>query len=220
MSLIDPNLFKAEPEVSDGRPFAPAGPAGPGPEVANFRDSRGMTLVVCILLVLAMLANGAFALATSWNPDDVELLGAVGFGVMCITLPQFIMLMVWFYRANKNARSIATGLETTPGWAVGYFFIPVLSWFRPYQTMSEIWRSAHSPLSWKTLDDPVILRVWWGAWLAGAIGGLAANLLFGGGGVALWIATAFSIVADGITLVLIRQVAARQWENKDQSVFD
>lgn len=220
MSLIDPNLFKAEPEVSGDRPFSTGRLAGPQPDVANFRDFRGLTLVVCILLVLSILANGGYALAAGAMPDDLELLGAVGVGVACFTLPAFILLMVWFYRATKNARAIASGIETTPGWAVGYFFIPVLSWFRPYQTMSEIWRSAHSPLSWKTLDDPIILRVWWGVWLAGAIGGLAANLWFGGDGVALWIATAFSIAADAITLVLIRQVAARQWENKDQSVFD
>ena len=43
MSLIDPNLFKAEPEVSDGRPFAPAGAAEAAPDLSAFRDPRPLT---------------------------------------------------------------------------------------------------------------------------------------------------------------------------------
>lgn len=219
MSQIDKSLFKDEPQTGGGSPFgayAQAPPSGVG-----FKDPRGLTTAVSVMIVLSMLANAAFVLTAILMPADPIVLGGIALAVMCITFPQFVMLMIWFYRANKNARAISNGLETTPGWAVGFFFVPVLSWFRPYLTMSEIWRSAQSPLSWKSLDDPIILRIWWGCWLAGAIGGMVANFGSDGGlGPLIWIATAFAIAADGITLHLIRIVAARQWENKDQSVFD
>ncbi len=219
MSPIDPNLFKGDPEAGNATLFASAyGQAAPSG--VGFKDARGLTRIVCILLVLAILANGALAVTIVLAGTDQVLIGGMAMAVICITFPQFIMLMGWFYRATKNARAISNGLETTPGWAVGFFFVPVLSWFRPYQTMSEIWRSAQSPLSWKSLDDPLILRIWWGCWLAGAIGGLVANFSSKSMGPLIWIATALSMAADGVTFHLIRTVAARQWENKDQSVFD
>jgi hypothetical protein len=219
VSLIDPSLFKGEPEAGGGSPFGAYAKAPP-PTGVGFKDARVLTVVMSVLMVIGMMANLAFVVA-SQNPDPED----VGYGFAALTffafsLAGFIAMMVWFYRATKNARAISNGVETRPGWAVAYFFIPVISLFRPYRTMSEIWRSAHSPLSWKGLHDPITLRLWWGGWLAGAIGGMVGGLAEPAGGPITWLSTLVGIAADILFLYLARRVAVAQVANKDQSVFD
>ncbi len=73
----------------------------------------------------------------------------------------------WTYRAMKNLREM--GLETTvsPGWAVGWYFIPIALLWMPFRGMAQIWRgSVHgAPLGDSRL--PALMRVWWACWLVG-----------------------------------------------------
>lgn len=83
-----------------------------------------------------------------------------------------VLFMVWIHRAHKNLRALgADCLRFSPGWAVGYFFIPIVWWFKPYQVTKEIWKAsdptladAH-PLGWMTAPGAAILKFWWAAWL-------------------------------------------------------
>jgi asparagine N-glycosylation enzyme membrane subunit Stt3 len=83
-----------------------------------------------------------------------------------------VLFMVWIHRAHKNLRALgADCLRFSPGWTVGYFFIPIVFLFRPYQATKEIWKAsdpaladAH-PLGWMTAPGAAILKFWWAAWL-------------------------------------------------------
>ena len=47
------------------------------------------------------------------------------------------------HRANYNARQLgAADMRFTPGWAVGWHFIPIAWFWKPYQAMTEIWRAS------------------------------------------------------------------------------
>ena len=50
----------------------------------------------------------------------------------------------------------------TPGWSVGWFFIPVASLWKPYQAIKEIWQlcSKHSASGGSS-----IIGLWWTFWL-------------------------------------------------------
>lgn len=223
MSLIDPSLFKgggeAEAEGGAGRPFGAyantAAPSGVG-----FKDLRRQTIVTIVLLALATVANLAFVVSGGLLDPESEAYGLASLGYLVFAAIGFVGMMVWFYRATRNARAISNGLQTTPGWAVGYFFIPILSLFRPYRTMSEIWRSAITPLTWKSQNDPITLRLWWGGWLLGAIAGSIASGVEGTSGPITWAATLIGAAADILFCVLAWRIAEAQVVNRDQSVFD
>lgn len=57
--------------------------------------------------------------------------------IYLITAVPFIM---WFRRAYENLSRLGVRrLEHSPGWAVGAWFVPVMSLFYPYEMGGEIW---------------------------------------------------------------------------------
>lgn len=85
---------------------------------------------------------------------------------------------LWIYRAACNVRAAgARGLKNSPGWAIGWYFVPLMCLFRPFGAMVEIWNGSLSPERWKTLPTPGLLRLWWGLWLATNAFGWAENAL-------------------------------------------
>jgi hypothetical protein len=54
-----------------------------------------------------------------------------------------VLFCIWIYRANSNARQLgATDMQFSPGWSVGWYFIPIANLWKPYQAMCEIWRAS------------------------------------------------------------------------------
>jgi len=106
------------------------------------------------------------------NDDTLRLLARVYTVAFAVASVAFL---VWIYRARRNLDALgAKGLQYSPGWAVGGFFVPILSLGRPYNVMAEIWRasSAEGGVSWKFSSVHPLLGFWWGLWLiAGWVGG-------------------------------------------------
>ena len=69
--------------------------------------------------------------------------------VVIITVVLVPLFGVWIIRANKNVRSLgAEHLSISPGWALGYFFVPILNLFKPLKAMNELFLASHAPHSW------------------------------------------------------------------------
>ncbi|MDB5470913.1 MAG: hypothetical protein JWR84_2473 [Caulobacter sp.] len=242
MSLIDPSPFKAEPEAGGGTPFAPSAYVGPRGLGADFKDPRPLTAwtngfiwadtAFSALLGLMLLAQ-VFGIAEVIPLDEtVDLTpGQLAFSLTAMAYIGFIfvrMLIVlrWFWRANKNARALSSGIETTPGWAWGFFFIPLMNLWRPFQTMEEIWASSQSPHNWRTVETPVLMRWWWGVWL---LSNMADNLAgrFMDKADSLQFGAAVGVLGYGLSVAcnllfqrLIDPVARSQWANSQEGVFD
>lgn len=72
-----------------------------------------------------------------------------------------VAIASFLHRANKNARALAgdsVALEYTPGWTVGWFFVPVLSLWKPYRAVQEMFRVSH-------YDGNGLLGMWWASWI-------------------------------------------------------
>ena len=77
-----------------------------------------------------------------------------------------ILVLVWIHRANHNARQLgAADMRFTPGWAVGWYFVPIAWFWKPYQAMTEIWRASRNPSAWRGEPVPPLLRWWWVLWI-------------------------------------------------------
>ncbi|HJQ25613.1 MAG TPA: DUF4328 domain-containing protein [Blastocatellia bacterium] len=87
-----------------------------------------------------------------------------------------IVFLVWTYAAYKNLRALGANPDTSPGWAVGYFFIPIANLFRPFQVFQEMWRESDPetvaagggrPMHAFIEDSSksLLIIVWWGLWL-------------------------------------------------------
>lgn len=80
----------------------------------------------------------------------------------CIILIASIMVLMWQYKANENCHGFgAQGMRFTPGWTVGWHFVPFMSFFRPYQVMQEIWKVSTDPIEWSNQAGSVLINWWW-----------------------------------------------------------
>ena len=77
-----------------------------------------------------------------------------------------ILVLTWIHRANYNARQLgAADLHFTPGWAIGWYFVPIAWFWKPYQAMTEIWRASRNPSDWRGETVSPLLPWWWVLWI-------------------------------------------------------
>lgn len=126
-------------------------------------------------------------------------------------LVAFTLFLLWFYRAFKNAGALgARGLRCSPAWSVGYFFVPVLNLFRPFQCASEMWRASDPDqrlvdgFEWRGLDNGRPARAWWTLFLISQlVARIDGYLTQTGTSVEVLLhASYFSLAANALTVAL------------------
>lgn len=109
-------------------------------------------------------------------------------GVALLQLVVFIATVVafllWMHRAYRNLPALgATGLDTTPGWAVCYFFIPFANLIKPFQVVREIWHESipggeaqgdFGGVSTRA-GTPALVGWWWAFWIVANIVGRVSD---------------------------------------------
>lgn len=102
-----------------------------------------------------------------------------GFAQALTKLALVVLFCIWIPRANRNARALgATGLRFTPAWSVGWFFVPVMNLYKPYEAMREIWLASLPDDARKRAP---LLGWWWALCLvSGAASLLAFELMMAG----------------------------------------
>ena len=72
------------------------------------------------------------------NANDLgqRIIGLIQIGLSVIT---GIIFLRWVYFSNFNSGSLgANGMKFTPGWSIGWYFVPFMNFYKPYQAMKEI----------------------------------------------------------------------------------
>ncbi|WP_086608965.1 DUF4328 domain-containing protein [Erythrobacter donghaensis] len=127
------------------------------------------------IFVLALLCE-VLELAGVIDPfgDPDSLVTMVYMVIMISTTLVFVVSVIvvamWIHRAHANLHEAGLpGLETSPGWAVGWFFVPIANLFKPFQAMRELWHESHQSADSFSSDAPGTLTLWWGLWIVGNI---------------------------------------------------
>jgi hypothetical protein len=124
--------------------------------------------------VLAMIRDQTYGSADSMRAAAqlsdrlMALQGSVDF---LLQLVLYFVIGRWIFRAAWNARHLgAMAMEITPGWAVGWYFIPFASLVMPFKAMREIWQSSflagRTPAAIDSAGRIALLRWWWALFLA------------------------------------------------------
>lgn len=197
-------------------------------DLGKLHNGLQVLLIISGLLASASLASSLQQIAMLGQPfvsraaaeanDSRQQLVAELYGA------GFLLTMVvfgcWLVRAHRNLRAMgAMDLTVSPGWAVGYFFIPVVNLWMPYQATELLWRASHDPARWQSAKRSWILPAWWTAWIVAAISGRIAGVMFRSAETAEALRTATWCSAIGETsavalhilaLVLILRIASAQ----------
>ena len=88
----------------------------------------------------------------------------------------FFIIGRWLYVSSKiNHLSEINNLSITPGWAVGWYFIPVANLIMPYRSLKETFKASFNTDDWENVEVPHDLPAWWTTWI---IGNLFSNVSF------------------------------------------
>ncbi|MEP7105704.1 MAG: DUF4328 domain-containing protein [Chloroflexota bacterium] len=126
--------------TASGAPSPPAPPwarpfASPARRAAWARRSL-FALAACDLVVAITgpAANGP-------APALVEVLFAIGsVGAFGALIACAISVPAWCHRVYRNLPALGVhATRFTPGWAAGWWFVPLFNLVRPYQVLREIW---------------------------------------------------------------------------------
>lgn len=98
---------------------------------------------------------------------------------MIVSILCLILGGAWIYAAVKNAALLDPGPDRiSPGWAIGWHFVPFANLFKPFQAMKQTYNSSRRPP--RPLDAPVdpALRWWWALWLLTLLPAVGSSVLF------------------------------------------
>lgn len=98
---------------------------------------------------------------------------------LAVYITGIVMFLLWFRRAFFNLRQRANYLNYTDAEAVYSWFIPILSFYRPFQIMREVYNETKYLFEKNSisLTRPLssdFLGIWWALWIINNITGQIA----------------------------------------------
>jgi uncharacterized protein DUF4328 len=167
--------------------------------------------------LLGQIAAGGFgsqdAMNAAAHASDARIT-AIGLIMLVTLVPAYVAGGIWIYSAARNVRALgARGLNTSPGWAVGWFFVPFMSLFKPFQAMDEIDQASAAPTAWGSQRTTALLRWWWAGWLISAISGNAIALFSRGLNTLPELSglTVFQLIECGLDVAAVSLFLAVAW---------
>lgn len=114
---------------------------------------------------------------------DIFVLLTVLFQFLVIIVT-YVLFCMWIHRAYRNVKVLHNDkLLYSPGWAVGWYFIPIVNLVLPFLVMREIWKGS-SPhgvigdkLAWKKERGSALLVFWWISWILSGVISYIPSLL-------------------------------------------
>jgi Domain of unknown function (DUF4328) len=183
-----------------------------------------LSLVMVVLRLgeqglLARIANLEFVSEEEVTRSD-DRVGAVVIVQLLTLVVTGIVWLIWQHRGQANlvARRVSA-LRFTPGWAVGWWFVPFANLVKPFQTMRELWKASGGEEDWRRSRTSPVIGWWWAAWLAAAVLGRVGAAMVGeattiesvrSGSRVLLLAELVILAAAILAIVLIRSVMDRQ----------
>lgn len=197
------------------------------PDLVGSLEGRSRLLVVLLrvlsgvsaawLLTVALAYFELSRLPSARSIDDVNTFwviasGSIALGMTVLALVTLVVFLMWVYRSTQNLRAFTKyPVRSTPGWAVGWYFVPIAFLFMPFRGMIDIWNASHGDDSSRNW----LVKVWWALVLVNAIVWQTTNYAPDGNTVRdymrLTIVEAPGYVLDvamyGVTLMMVAAIA-------------
>ena len=83
-----------------------------------------------------------------------------------------VLFLRLLYKAVQRARGFTPSFTyVSPGWAVGYWFIPLMNLYRPFQVIQAWFKACAEQAGGKPAAGEQLLSAWWGMFLISNIAG-------------------------------------------------
>lgn len=150
----------------------------------NAERAKNATLLIWIVLAMEIVsfisgffqfillqngANGEGISIEDATSNDLreQIIGVISLIAYIISAVTFIM---WFRRAYFNLHLRVNNLSESEGWAAGSWFVPIISLYRPYHIMVEMFDATKFYLKRNEIEPEektanVSLGLWWTLWI-------------------------------------------------------
>ncbi|MBX3189599.1 MAG: DUF4328 domain-containing protein [Labilithrix sp.] len=193
----------------------------------------GMLVVQPLQTALALVMADTLRHPTPEDLGVILLTGVVSLAQLVVSVCTYVFFLMWMHHAAKNVRAFGQqALTVTPGWAVGWWFVPFASIWMPFVAMREVWRASdpetvgpHAQRPWMSAPVPAKLGIWWATYILNgflAMGIAIASMDFSGRSPVAGKPSAVSFLSHGLLtvagvliIIIIRELARRQeaaWE--------
>lgn len=182
-----------------------------------------------VLLGIALIAAPGFEIPLDNGASLSVWILAIGL-ISLIKFPVYIFAVVtflmWIYRCYTNLPPLRSdNMEFSPGWAVGWWFVPFANLVKPFQAVRTLWSESdpdfdpdHGFLSSVQAGAPGFMAAWWAAWLLSNITANVAGRLFDPdssaglqvGAYAYGIAGAMTVAAALLAIKVVSVITDRQ----------
>jgi type IV secretory pathway VirB3-like protein len=186
--------------------------------------AQGLLDVAAIILAIAQIVAPGVPVEDIGVSMWMMAQGIVAMLGVLVYLITVVLFLVWLHRAHKNLPALrAEYLQYSPGWAVGWWFIPFANLVMPFKVVREVWAESSpdiseepSFLSESLHRAPVYVGFWWGLWLAMNFVANITSRLFDSTepdnviGYFFIAESTVSIAAVGLAIYLVRDITQRQ----------
>ncbi|MEL7252825.1 MAG: DUF4328 domain-containing protein [Pseudomonadota bacterium] len=128
----------------------------------------------------------------------------ISLGVYAIVLISgYIFNAFWIYRAVANAGTIRPdSTRIGPGWAIGFHFIPILNFWKPYTAMRQTWNTSTRADRDMDAPAPLFLKLWWATWLISTALGTASGYYYETYSLDGYIASTITDILNGVSSLI------------------
>jgi len=153
------------------------GPLQQGLQVLEARTKITAILIWIVIALDLLVALGELSEAAgiidlaSANAGAAELIvGLASIGWLIAFAISVVVVGMWIHRAHANLFAAGIDeLEFSPGWSVGWFFVPIANLFKPFQAMRELVNTSNGLSNSFGGEAPGDVKVWWGCYIIGNI---------------------------------------------------
>lgn len=155
--------------MSDITYHSPAGRITFFKQMVIFTVIGSVLMIASQFMVIAFVTN-RFAEAVLTRPafGDYIMLEALAYGAVVVFFLGFagtvISSLMLIHRLTANANALGLPTENTPAWAVGWWFVPIANFYKPYQHLMDLMiKTAHGGADTGRLGR--VMLIWWLAWV-------------------------------------------------------
>ena len=119
---------------------------------------------------ISQILEGSFASEAELNSQAANVDAfAQGSNIAFLLIFAWSIIVIgrWTYRAMKNLREMGYETTVSPGWAVGWHFVPIALLWMPFRGMAQIWRGSVHGAPTGDANLPGAMRMRWATWLVG-----------------------------------------------------
>ena len=195
--------------------------------MSEFKDPTGVARVAMVALGVYMASKLLLTLLQPGASPGDPVVGLLALVYLVALLACYVLVGWWIYRTNANAHTFTSTMAISPGWSIGWFFVPFANLAMPYQGVKEVWQESHRSAGLHEEAESSLVGWWWGLWIASNV---ASNLAVWTGGYSAapgeglpyfsLISAGVSIAASLVLIQMMRQLNRAQLTASHGSVFE